>query len=305
MRKIALAVLGIAVSLCLAGNALAAGATKDECVSKTKESAAMVNEKGLDAAIAEINKKDGKFVWADSYVFLMDFDGKMLAHPMSPALVGTTCSTGRTRRTSPSSRSSWSWPSPREKDGPVTCGQSRRPGAEEKDQLHLSRAGKKPPGGRGNLGIGLGGHPRSIGRAGVYPPALYPPASLTVKPRRESSDTIVSRGRPGSRSPRPLPFRRFRSGASGPTQGSGARPPERDARHRGHRLSSPALRFPADADDPVPAGGGSAFPQRHFALAGGIPGRRAPLRRVNQYRILPPPRHLFPPAIDLRRPDRI
>ena len=88
MRKITLAVLGIAVSLCLAGSAFAAGATKDECVSKTKESAAMVNEKGLDAAVAEINKKDGKFVWADSYVFLMDFDGKMLAHPMSPALIG-------------------------------------------------------------------------------------------------------------------------------------------------------------------------------------------------------------------------
>ena len=48
----------------------------------------MVNEKGLDAAIAEINKKDGKFVWADTYVFLMDLDGKMLAHPMSPALIG-------------------------------------------------------------------------------------------------------------------------------------------------------------------------------------------------------------------------
>lgn len=88
MRKITLAVLGIAVSLCLAGSAFAAGATKNECVAKTKESAAMVNEKGLDAAIAEINKKDGKFVWKDSYVFLMDFDGKMLAHPMSPALIG-------------------------------------------------------------------------------------------------------------------------------------------------------------------------------------------------------------------------
>ena len=89
MRRITLVVLGIAVSLCLAGSAFAAGATKDECVAKTKEAAAMVNEKGLDAAIAEINKKDGKFVWADSYVFLMDFDGKMIAHPMSPALVGT------------------------------------------------------------------------------------------------------------------------------------------------------------------------------------------------------------------------
>lgn len=88
MRRITLAVLGIAVSLCLAGSAFAAGATKDECVSKSKESAAMINSKGLDAAIAEINKKDGKFVWKDTYVFLMDLDGKMLAHPMSPALIG-------------------------------------------------------------------------------------------------------------------------------------------------------------------------------------------------------------------------
>ena len=88
MKRITLAVLGIAVSLCLAGSAFAAGATKDECVAKSKEAARMINEKGLDAAIAEINKKDGKFVWADTYVFLMDLDGKMLAHPMSPALIG-------------------------------------------------------------------------------------------------------------------------------------------------------------------------------------------------------------------------
>jgi signal transduction histidine kinase len=27
-------------------------------------------------------------VWKDTYVFLMDLDGKMLAHPMSPALIG-------------------------------------------------------------------------------------------------------------------------------------------------------------------------------------------------------------------------
>ena len=88
MRRITLAVLGIAVSLCLAGAAFAESATKDECVAKTKESAAMVNEKGLDAAVAEISKKNGTFVWKDSYVFLMDFEGKMLAHPMSPALIG-------------------------------------------------------------------------------------------------------------------------------------------------------------------------------------------------------------------------
>ncbi|MCR4310267.1 MAG: cache domain-containing protein [Deltaproteobacteria bacterium] len=88
MRKITLVALGIAVSLCLAGSAFAANATKDECVAKTKEAAAMVNAKGQDSAIAEINKKDGKFVWKDTYVFLMDLEGRMLAHPMSPALIG-------------------------------------------------------------------------------------------------------------------------------------------------------------------------------------------------------------------------
>jgi len=89
MRGITRAVLGIAVSLCLAGIALAAeSGTKEECVAKTKEAGKMVTEKGVEAAIAEVNKKDGKFVWKDTYVFLMDLDGKMIAHPMSPALVG-------------------------------------------------------------------------------------------------------------------------------------------------------------------------------------------------------------------------
>jgi cytochrome c len=89
MRRITMILLGIAVGLCLAGSAMADSATKDECIAKTKEAATMVNDKGPDAAAAEINKKDGKFVWKDSYVFMMDFDGKMLAHPMSPALIGT------------------------------------------------------------------------------------------------------------------------------------------------------------------------------------------------------------------------
>ncbi len=88
MRRFSIAALVVLAGLCLAANALAAGATKDECVAKTKEAAQMVADKGLDASIAEVNKKDGKFVWKDSYVFLMDLDGKMLAHPMSPALVG-------------------------------------------------------------------------------------------------------------------------------------------------------------------------------------------------------------------------
>jgi len=88
MRKFSIAALVVLAGLCLAASAFAAGATKDECIAKSKEAAKMVTDKGLDAAIAEINKKDGKFVWKDTYVFMMDLDGKMLAHPMSPGLVG-------------------------------------------------------------------------------------------------------------------------------------------------------------------------------------------------------------------------
>jgi signal transduction histidine kinase len=89
MRKAAVTMMVILFGLFLVSTAVAADtATKEECIAKTKEAAAMINEKGLDAAIKEINNKQGKFVWKDSYVFLMDFDGKMLAHPMSPALIG-------------------------------------------------------------------------------------------------------------------------------------------------------------------------------------------------------------------------
>lgn len=88
MRKLLAGVIAGFVSLLLVAPVLADSATKEECVAKTKEAAAMINEKGLDAAVAEINKKDGKFVWKDTYVFLMDLDGKMLAHPMNAALIG-------------------------------------------------------------------------------------------------------------------------------------------------------------------------------------------------------------------------
>ncbi len=89
MRTFAMVSVVVLLCLVVAGTALAENATKDECVAKTKEAAAMIKDKGLDAAVAEINKKDGKFVWKDSYVFLVGFDGKMLAHPMSPKLIGT------------------------------------------------------------------------------------------------------------------------------------------------------------------------------------------------------------------------
>ncbi len=88
MKEAAVCALVVVIGLILAAVVFAEGASKDECIAKTKEAAQVVNEKGLDAAIAEINKKDGKFVWKNSYVFLMDFNGKILAHPIRPELIG-------------------------------------------------------------------------------------------------------------------------------------------------------------------------------------------------------------------------
>src|ERR1700690_3515987 len=70
----------------MANSVLADGATKDECKAKCREAAAMITKDGVEAAKAEIGKKDGKFVWKDSYVFLLTTEGKMLAHPFKPEL---------------------------------------------------------------------------------------------------------------------------------------------------------------------------------------------------------------------------
>ncbi len=65
-------------------------ATKEECMAKCKEAAALIKEVGVDAAVAKIQDAKGPFVWKDSYVFVMDMDGKILAHPVTPNLVGKT-----------------------------------------------------------------------------------------------------------------------------------------------------------------------------------------------------------------------
>lgn len=61
-------------------------ATTEECVQKVHEAAAMINARGLEEAVKLIGDPKGPFVWKDSYVFLMDMKGKMLAHPMQPEL---------------------------------------------------------------------------------------------------------------------------------------------------------------------------------------------------------------------------
>jgi hypothetical protein len=81
MRKVAVVVLVVMASVVLAASVMAQSAVKDECVALCKDAAKFINEKGVDAAIAEIGNKEGKFVAKNTYVFLMDLEGNRLAHP--------------------------------------------------------------------------------------------------------------------------------------------------------------------------------------------------------------------------------
>ena len=86
MKKAALYLIIPALVLFMAGPVLAENATPDEVVTKCHEAAKFIRDNGIDAAIKNIGDKTGPFVWKDTYVFLMNMDGKMLAHPMKPAL---------------------------------------------------------------------------------------------------------------------------------------------------------------------------------------------------------------------------
>jgi len=64
-------------------------ATKEECIAKVKEAAAMAKTSEAEATLAKINDPKGQFVWKDSYVFCLDMEsGKVLAHPIKPKLIG-------------------------------------------------------------------------------------------------------------------------------------------------------------------------------------------------------------------------
>jgi len=84
-----LACFGFLFALCI-GTALAQEqATKEECIAKCKEAAALINEVGVEAAVAKIQDVHGPFVWKDSYVYVAEIeDGKVLAHPMAPGMIG-------------------------------------------------------------------------------------------------------------------------------------------------------------------------------------------------------------------------
>ena len=87
MHRIGIAVLGVMLlSLVAVSNGVAG--TRDNCIAKCKEAATFVKSKGIKAAVKEISNRHNRFTWNDgvSYVFLMDMDCKMLAHPVKPEM---------------------------------------------------------------------------------------------------------------------------------------------------------------------------------------------------------------------------
>jgi cytochrome c len=88
MRRIITITLAAVLCLCLAATAFAEGATKDEVIAKVKEASTMISSEGQDAAFKEINNKEGKFVWKDTYVFVFDLEGTLLARAFQQQGIG-------------------------------------------------------------------------------------------------------------------------------------------------------------------------------------------------------------------------
>jgi signal transduction histidine kinase len=88
MRRIITITLALVLGLCLATTAFADKATKGEIIAKVKEAATMITNKGQDATFKEINNKKGKFVWKDTYVFVIDFEGTLLARAFRQGAIG-------------------------------------------------------------------------------------------------------------------------------------------------------------------------------------------------------------------------
>ena len=88
MRRIITIALIVLLALCLEATAFADNATKEEVIAKVKEAVTMITNKGQDAAFKEINNKEGKFIWKNTYVFVLDFEGTLLARPVRQSAIG-------------------------------------------------------------------------------------------------------------------------------------------------------------------------------------------------------------------------
>ncbi|MBI5441090.1 MAG: hypothetical protein HY900_07755, partial [Deltaproteobacteria bacterium] len=86
MKKFATLLSAAILTICTAGAGFAV--TQEEVKAFVDEAASYIKANGRDAAMAEFNKKDGKFVRGELYVFALQFDGTTLANGGNPKMVG-------------------------------------------------------------------------------------------------------------------------------------------------------------------------------------------------------------------------
>ena len=63
-------------------------ATKEEVTSKVNACAKMLDKDGLEKTCTAMADKAKGYIWKDTYVFIIGIDGKIVCHPVTPALVG-------------------------------------------------------------------------------------------------------------------------------------------------------------------------------------------------------------------------
>lgn len=65
-----------------------AGPTKDDVKMLVDNTIKYIETNGLEKAKTEIKNKDGQFIKGELYVFIIDFDGKMISHGAKASLDG-------------------------------------------------------------------------------------------------------------------------------------------------------------------------------------------------------------------------
>lgn len=61
---------------------------REDAMALVQDAAKFVQAQGMEKALPELNKPDGKWVKGDLYVFAYDLKGVMVAHPKNVKLVG-------------------------------------------------------------------------------------------------------------------------------------------------------------------------------------------------------------------------
>lgn len=79
MKKISTMIVMVCISLVFAKFSFAGEATPQEIVQKVEEAVKLIEEKG-EEAFPTIRDPQGPFIWKDSYIFVYNMDGMIVAH---------------------------------------------------------------------------------------------------------------------------------------------------------------------------------------------------------------------------------